>query len=94
MQINVTRKPAGSLPYMSLPWCLPADLNTFASQITNLRCNISTEQTFFLYILNIMARCITQPVIILFSISVIRASLHTSVATGLGGVVYGQTSKA
>lgn len=93
MQINVTRKPAGSLPYMSLPWCLPADPNTFASQITNLRCNISMEQTFFLYILNITAHRIMQPVIILFSISVIRACLHTFVVTGLRAVVYGQTSK-
>lgn len=93
MQINVTRKPAGSLLYVSPLWCLPADLNTFAAQITNLRCNTSIEQTFFLYILNITAHCIMQPMIILFSISVIRTSLHIFVVTGPRGIVYGYTSK-
>lgn len=93
MQINVTRKPGGSLPCVSLLWCLPADLNTFAAQITNLRCNISTKQTFVLYVLNIIVHCIMQPMIILFSISVIKASLHTFVVTGPRGTVYGQTSK-
>lgn len=93
MQINVIRKPAGSLPCVSLLWCLLADLHTFAAQITNLRCNISTEQTFVLYILNIIVHCIMQPMIILFSISVIRVSLHTSVVTGPRGIAYGQTSK-
>lgn len=93
MQINVTRKPAGSLPCVSLLWCLPVDLNTFAAQITNLRYNISPEQTFVLYVLNIIVHCIMQPMIILFSISVIRPSLGTFVVTGPRGIVYGQTSK-
>lgn len=94
MQINVTRNPAGSLPCVSLLWCLPADLNTFAAQITNLSCNTSTEQTFILYVLNIIVHCIMQPMIIMFSISVIRASLRTSVVTGPRGIVYEQTSKS
>lgn len=93
MQINVTRKPAGSLPCVSLPWCLPADLNTFAAQITNLRCNISTEKTFVLYVLNIIVCCIMQPMIILFSISVIRPSLRAFIVTGPRDIVYGPTSK-
>lgn len=65
MQINVTRKPAGFLPCVSLLWCLPADLNTFAAQITNLMCNISTEQTSVLYVLNIIVHYIMQRMIIL-----------------------------
>jgi len=93
MQINVTRKPAGSVPAESLLLRLPADLNTFAAQIANLRCNISTEQAFVLYILNIIVCCILQAMIIQFSISVIRAPLHTFVVKGPRGIVYGQTSK-
>lgn len=93
MQMNITRKPEGSLPCVSLLWCLPADLNTFAAHITDLRCNISTEQTFAPYVLNIIVHCIMQPMITLFSISVIRASLYAFVVTGPRGIVYGQTSK-